>query len=185
MRRRLKVFITGLILLIIPPGIYALYEIETGNFHTITSGEAYRSGQLDRNRLVYYIKTYKIRSILNLRGEKRASKWYMEEMSACAENSVMHYDISLSAYSEPTEEDVRKLMRVFRSAPRPILIHCQGGADRSGLIAAMWKVLIDKQPKSEAGKELSLLYGHIAVSRAYVMDRFFREWRPEISRLSE
>lgn len=185
MRRRLKVFITGLILLISPPGIYALYEIETGNFHTITSGEAYRSGQLDRSRLVYYIKTYKIKSILNLRGEMPGSKWYTEEMRASAENNVAHYDVSLSAYREPAEEDVRKLMTVFRSAPRPILIHCEGGADRSGLVSAMWMLVIDKQPKSKAGKELSLLYGHIAVSRAHVMDRFFREWRPEVSRLSE
>lgn len=185
MRRRLKVFITTLVLLIIPPCIYALYEIETGNFHTITSGEAYRSGQLDRNRLAYYIKAYKIKSILNLRGEKPGSKWYVEEMRTCAENSVMHYDVSLSAYSEPIEEDVRKLMTVFRSAPRPILIHCEGGADRSGLVSAMWKVVVDGEPKSEAEKQLFLLYGHIPFGKAHVMDRFFREWRPEISRLSE
>jgi len=97
----------------------------------------------------------------------------------------MHYDVSLSAYSEPIEEDVRKLMTVFRSAPRPILIHCEGGADRSGLVSAMWKVVVDGEPKSEAEKQLFLLYGHIPFGKAHVMDRFFREWRPEISRLSE
>ena len=179
MRRGLKYCIAVFILFLFLFGIYFLYVTETGNFHPITPGEAYRSAQLDRSRLLYYIKTYKIKSILNLRGYEPGSQWYKEEMMASAENKLAHYDVSLSAYREPTEEDVGKLMAVFRSAPRPVLIHCQGGADRSGLVAAMWKVIVDKEPKSKARKELSLLNGHISLGRAAAMDRFFQNWRPE------
>jgi undecaprenyl-diphosphatase len=45
----------------------------------------------------------------------------------------------------------------------------------------MWKVIVDKEPKSEAGKELSILYGHIPIGRTSAIDRFFENWRPELN----
>jgi protein tyrosine/serine phosphatase len=156
-----------------------LYVEESHNFHAITDGEAYRSAQLDREEFEYYIKRYNIRSIINLRGENPHAPWYQEELGISAERHIKHYDVALSSSHEPTEEDVRKLIEIFRTAPRPVLIHCLAGADRSGLAAAMWKVVIDKEPKSEAEKQLSILYWHLPVGKACAMDRFFRNWDPE------
>jgi hypothetical protein len=45
------------------------YLEEQGNFHPITSGEAYWSAQLDQDELEYYIRKFEIRSIINLRGQ--------------------------------------------------------------------------------------------------------------------
>ncbi len=103
----------------------------------------------------------------------------MEEMQVCEEAAVMHYDLTLSAYSELSVEEARILTDFFKTAPRPVLIHCQGGADRSGLVAAMWKVLVDKESKTEAGKQLSILYGHVPIGPPSAMDRFFDKWCPE------
>jgi undecaprenyl-diphosphatase len=155
-----------------------LYVQESHNFHPITDGEAYRSAQLDREEFEYYINRYNIKSIINLRGENPEAPWYKEELGISAEHNIKHYDIALSSSREPTEEDVRKLIEIFRTAPRPVLIHCLAGADRSGLAGAMWKLIIDKEPKSEAEKQLSILYGHLPVGKACAMDRFFRNWDP-------
>lgn len=155
-----------------------LYVRESHNFHPITEGEAYRSAQLDREEFEYFINRYNIKSIINLRGENPEAPWYREEMVVSGERNIKHYDIALSSSREPTEEDVRKLIEIFRTAPRPVLIHCLAGADRSGLAAAMWKVIIDKAPKSEAEKQLSILYAHLPVGKACAMDRFFRDWDP-------
>jgi len=151
---------------------------EQGNFHAVTPGEAYRSAQLDRDELEYYIKKHNIKSILNLRGENPNASWYMEELRVSIERNVTHYDISLSASREPTNADVQRLIEIFKHAPRPILIHCQAGADRSGLVAAMWKVIVDREPKSEAEKQISILYGHIPIGKTSAMDHFFENWRP-------
>jgi protein tyrosine/serine phosphatase len=151
---------------------------EQGNFHPITTGVAYRSAQLDRDELEHYIKKYNIRSVVNLRGKNPDATWYIEEIKVSVEQNAAHYDISLSAFQEPTKEDVQKLLEIFKSAPRPLLIHCQAGADRSGLVAAMWKVAVDKEPKSEAGKQLSILYGHIPIGKTSAMDHFFEDWSP-------
>ena len=115
---------------------------------------------------------------MNLRGKKPDSEWYREELRVSAANRIKHYDITLSATKEPTENDVKQLMEIFKKAQQPILIHCQGGADRSGLVAAMWKVIIDQESKSEAEKQLSIFYGHIPLGGTYAMDKFFKKWQP-------
>ncbi|MCL4490850.1 MAG: dual specificity protein phosphatase family protein [Nitrospirae bacterium] len=181
MSRRVKFFVAVLLsLLILTASHFACME-EQGNFHAITPGEAYRSAQLDRDELEYYIKKHNIRSILNLRGENPDAQWYTEEKQVSAEHNVMHYDIALSASSEPSREDIQKLIKIFKSAPRPVLIHCLAGADRSGLAAAMWKVVVDKETKAEAAKQLSILYGHLPIGKTSAMDRFFRKWNPALN----
>jgi len=159
----------------------ALYEAEEGNFHAITIGEAYRSAQLDNDELAYYVKKYHIKSILNLRGKNPARTWYTDEVNFSLKNNVAHYDIALSAYLEPKAADVTNLMDVFRNAPRPLLMHCQAGADRSGLVAAMWKVVVDKTSKTEAEEQLSILYGHLSVGSASAMNNFFQKWNPVLA----
>lgn len=177
--RRLRIFITALAVLILPPASYfGVYMQVQRNFHPITQGEAYRSAKLDRDKLEYYIKKYNIKTIVNLIGEDPHKPWYRDEIQVCTEHNIKHYDVSLSATHEPTDEDARKLVEIFKTAPRPVLIHCKGGSDRSGLVAAMWKVIVDKAPKSEAGKQLSILYGHFPIGKTSAMDHFFGHWNP-------
>ena len=42
----------------------------------------------------------------------------------------------------------------------------------------MWKVFVDKQPKAEARKQLSIFYGHVPIGKTIAMDRFFQSWDP-------
>ena len=154
---------------------YYEYNFLRGNFRAVTPGEAYRSAQLDKQQLQYYADKYKILSILNLRGKEPGAQWYKDELDFSNTRHIAHYDISLSALSEPTDKDVEDIEAAFRAAPRPILIHCLGGADRSGLAAAIWKRVIDKAPKAQAGRQLALRYGHLPFGKAAVMDRRFNK----------
>jgi protein tyrosine/serine phosphatase len=180
MKRKFKIAASIIVLLFLLSGGYQLYLNEQGNFHPITEGEAYRSAQLDLDEFEHYVKKYNIRSIVNLRGENPKKLWYKEEITFCDANNIKHYDISLSSSKAPSQEDVRKLVEIFHTAPRPVLIHCLAGADRSGLVAAMWKVIVDKEPKKEAEKQLSLFFGHFPIGKTAAMDRFFQNWNPEV-----
>jgi protein tyrosine/serine phosphatase len=180
MNRKAQLALAIIVLLALLSGGYRLYLNEQGNFHAITQGEAYRSAQLDIDEFEYYVKKHNIRSIINLRGENPRKQWYREEITFCDANNIKHYDISLSSSKAPSEEDVRRLVEIFHTAPRPVLIHCLAGADRSGLVAAMWKVIVDKEPKSEAEKQLSLFFGHFPIGKTAAMDRFFQSWDPEV-----
>lgn len=148
----------------------------TGNFHVVSTGTCYRSGQLSPGLLTKYVHQYEIKSILNLRGENPDKNWYVDEIDTAKTLNINHYDVSLSSTQRPTHEDLVQLSKIFRDAPRPILIHCEGGADRSGLAAAMWKVCVDKASKSDAKQQLSFWFGHFPVFGTREMDRFFDAW---------
>ena len=155
MRRILKYTGVLVLALVLVTGAYFEYNFKTGNFHTITAGEAYRSAQLNKDQLEYYANKYKIMSILNLRGKEPESQWYKDELTVSNNRHIAHYDITLSALCEPTDKDIDEMIDIFKSAPRPILIHCLGGADRSGLAAAIWKRVVDKEAKSQAARQLT------------------------------
>lgn len=166
-----------LIIMTLPAG-YLIYMEEQGNFHPITPGEAYRSAQLDRDELEYYLSEYKIRSVINLRGENDGERWYLQEKATCRDFNVKHYDLGLKATREPSRKQLETLLRLFQEAPRPVLIHCQAGADRSGIAAAIWKVVIDGIPKGVAKEQLSIIFGHFPVGPTGVLDAFFEQWSP-------
>jgi len=157
---------------------YAGYLYAHGNFHVITEGTAYRSAQPDRQQLGSYARDYGIKSVLNLRGANPDKQWYRDEISASSALGILHYDIALASTREPSPQDVAQLLYIFNTAPRPILIHCQFGADRTGAVAALWKYSVDKEPKPEAARQLSLFYGHIPFFGRQAMDRFFDRWQP-------
>ncbi len=171
-RKILIVVLSPVILL----GAYLLGLLATDNFHAITPGEAYRSGVIGRHHLEEYINQYGIKSIVNLRGPYKKSEWYKDELSLSGKYGISHYDLKLDDASEPTPEQAAELVQIITTAPRPVLFHCYHGADRSGLAAAMWKVLIDNEPASDASGQLSIRYGHIPVGKTTAMDRFFADW---------
>lgn len=176
---------TAFILLVILILIYIGHIKLTGNFHVVSAGTCYRSGQLSPGLLTKYVLQYEIKSILNLRGENPDKNWYVDEIDTAKKLNINHYDVSLSSTQRPTHEDLVQLSKIFRDAPRPILIHCEGGADRSGLVAAMWKVYVDKASKSDAKQQLSFWFGHFPVFGTREMDRFFDAWYSAFRAISD
>jgi protein tyrosine/serine phosphatase len=155
---------------------YHTYVVMMGNFHEVTAGEAYRSGQLSPELLQHYVQRYHIKSILNLRSDNNNQSWYINEKNEAERLNTIHYDVPLSAEHPPSSEQIEQLLWIFLEAPRPILIHCKAGADRSGLVAALWKVWVDKEPAMVAKRQLSIWYGHIPLAGTRSMDQFFETW---------
>ncbi len=160
------------------PASYFIYMAEQGNFHAITPGEAYRSAQLDGDELQHYIRKYNIKSIINLRGKRTRRSWYREELEISKQYAARHYDLSIPADKSPSAEQLKALRHLFEKAPRPLLLHCKAGADRAGLAAALWKVVVDSEPKAQARKQLSLRFGHFPIGPTAALDDFFIKWQP-------
>ena len=156
-------------------GSYLGYLQTSGNFHSIVAGEAYRSGQLTYDEFVHYIRQYNIKSIINLRGTNKGSSWYEDELAATRQMHVKLVDYGISANKDVPDADIETLMRIIRDAPKPILIHCKGGADRSGLMAALYLYSLGRTA-DESSRQLSVSYGHISFwNTTQAMDRTF--WR--------
>lgn len=146
----------------------------SGNFHTVIAGELYRSAQPTASQIERYSRDYGIRTIVNLRGSSKNASWYSDEISAAQRLGIKHIDFRMAASKGLTAEQADQLVALLKDAPKPILIHCQAGADRTGLVSVIYSQRIAGIPTEKAEQQLSLYFGHVAlphVSKTYAMDR--------------
>ena len=110
------------------------------NFHTLIPNAVYRSNQLSKLEFAHAIEQYHVKSIINLRRDYPAA-WYTDEIDISQAKNVQHYDVGMAAYALPDPKLLSQLVQTLEEAPRPVLIHCQGGSDRSGLASAILLIL--------------------------------------------
>jgi hypothetical protein len=143
------------------------------NFHTVVPGRVYRCAQQSGETLAQTVRTWGIRTVVNLRGCGAPWPWYLDECRATHRLSVNQEDISFSASRLPAVQEVRQLLRVLDQSEYPILLHCRQGADRTGLAAVMVLLLQTDTDLDTARRQLGPRYGHLPVERAAHLDRFF------------
>lgn len=132
------------------------------NFHAIVAGRAYRSAQPTPEILEFAARNRGVRTVINLRGENAKEAWYRREREACQKLGLKLIDIRTSASSFPSREALLALFEaVSDPANEPVLLHCKAGADRTGMAAAVWRMVNLKETAKEALGELSFKYGHL------------------------
>ena len=129
------------------------------NFHTVIPDKIYRSGQLNTWQFEHYINKYHIKSVLNLRGPSTGKVWYRHEIQAIKQTGIHHYDLGLPAHGLTNVEKMKRLTDIIQTAPKPLLIHCWRGADRTGLGSAIALIIFTEQPLIKIKQQLSWLYG--------------------------
>lgn len=152
---------------------HAIYVLLGINFHTVVSGQVYRSAQLSSSVLEHFIRTKHIRTIVNLRGCCDPEAWYLNEGRVALCNEVSLEDLNFSACRLPSSVSLRHLLEVLDHSPYPILFHCHKGADRTGMASAIALLLRTDTPLQEARQQLSFRYGHLPLGRTVYIDRFF------------
>jgi protein tyrosine/serine phosphatase len=148
------------------------------NVHVVAPGLVYRSAQLWPEELEYVIADYGIRSIISLVPPEPEQPWYQGEISVSTAHQIARYEVPLSRGVQPTASQLRDLIAVLRDAPKPLLIHSKSGADRVGLAAAIFQYVIAARPADEAGRQLSIRYGHLPfiLHETEAMDASFEEF---------
>ncbi|QND54703.1 dual specificity protein phosphatase family protein (plasmid) [Phyllobacterium sp. 628] len=168
-----------LALVLVIGGYYGVMRLQ-GNFHTTISGELYRSAQPTPAQIAFYQKSYGIRTIINLRGENTGRDWYDKEVGAAKALGVTHINFRMSSRQILSQNDAATLLALMRDAEKPILIHCEGGADRTGLAAALYVAALAHGNEDLAESQMSFRFGHFSVSinPAFAMDATFEELEP-------
>ncbi len=163
-----------LVFILVAGGYFGLLQVD-GNIHAVQPGQLYRSAQLDSSQFAHVIAKDGIKSIINLRGAHPGAGWYEHELAVSKAMGVTHYDYGISAERMVSAAQIADIIKLLRTAPKPILVHCQGGADRSGLVSALYENAIEGIPASRADGQLSLRYGHFPYlgSKTVAMDRSF------------
>jgi protein tyrosine/serine phosphatase len=152
---------------------YLYFRQWSGNFGVVVADEVYRSNQPTAERLDAYVAAHHIRSVLNLRGALPGAAWYDQERQAARQLGLTMTDFPMSASAELRPEQFAQLVVLLRDMPKPLLIHCRSGADRTGLASVIYLALIAGVDEETAERQLSIRYGHFAVpflSDAWPMD---------------
>ena len=162
-------------------GGYLGYLALSGNFHPVIANEVYRSAQVSKDDISAYKSDYGIRSILNLRGAAPVEAWYDEEIAASAALGMVHADFAMNASVQLSDAEAGKLIALMREMPKPLLVHCRHGSDRTGLAMSLYLAAISGTDEETAEGQLSLWFGHFAVpvlSDAWPMDESWERLEP-------
>jgi len=155
--------------------LWVFYFLIYGNFHQVDRS-LYRSAQLFSFNMPHYIESKNIKSILNLRG-KDDKAWYRDELRISKEYNLTHYDFDMGDRDETSMEGMNEIVAILEKAPKPLLIHCKAGADRTSLVSALYLHAVKHDENAQ--KEISLLYGHFPWlgSRTVAMDNSFKHYK--------
>jgi len=149
-----------------------------GNFHEVEKGVIYRSSWLGADGLEKAIDRYGVKSVLNLCGAQPGDAWYDGETKVARQHGIVFRSLALSANTELDVKQVAALGEALREAPKPLLIHCRAGSDRTGLACAIY-VASHGGSYRDAREQLSLYYGHFpyfgskSVAMDVTLERFY------------
>ncbi|MFL6690534.1 MAG: hypothetical protein ACJ8IR_10175 [Alphaproteobacteria bacterium] len=108
------------------------------NFYWITPGEIARSSQAYIGFLKQLLRERGIKGVVNLRGAKPGWRWWNYETRVCAELGVPHRDVRFNSRRLPSRAILLDMLDAFDEAPRPFLVKCSGGQDRTSFASALY-----------------------------------------------
>ncbi|SMF08562.1 Protein tyrosine/serine phosphatase [Tistlia consotensis] len=109
------------------------------HFHWVDESLA-RSAQSYFGHTGLLLDLHGFRALLNLRGDNSGSPWYEAEKAACLARGAPLIDVTLSSRRLPHRAALLAVTAAFATAPRPLLMKCSGGADRTGFAAGLYLV---------------------------------------------
>ena len=110
------------------------------NFHWVEPGKAARSSQAYAGFLAPFLRNRGVRALVNLRGPNPQWRWWRNEKKITARMGVEHRDVMLSSKRLPTRKMLLALFDAFDTLPKPILLKCSGGQDRTSFAAALYVI---------------------------------------------
>lgn len=140
----------------------------TANFGAVVPGQVYRSAYPTPGNLREWTRDYGLRAILCLMSHREADS-LEGDRAVAAELGLARIEIPLKVNRLPCRGEILPLVRALETAPRPVLIHCKVGADRTGVASVMAAMAVGGMSFAEARRHLTFRHLHI---RAAVADLF-------------
>jgi len=153
-----------------------------------------RSPQPDADEIRRLHQVYGLTTVINLRGadvpgygsfnhEEPAPSWWLEEKRACRELGISFWTMNLNDGTKPpSDNDIQIFFRLIQSKDAwPILIHCQGGIHRAGLMTALYRMQFQKWSSARAIREMESHWFNWSISNRSEVKNFLRYFRRDPS----
>jgi protein tyrosine/serine phosphatase len=110
----------------------------------------YRGDQPDELSDYQALRSYGVRTIVNLRKDRSVDK----EREVAGSLGIDVVNVPMSGASYPSDASVERALSVVTdSHAQPVYVHCQFGKDRTGLIMALYRVRYQGWPRKQAYRE--------------------------------
>ena len=163
-------------MLLIDHGIFRLIYV---NRHRL-GANAWRSAQPAPHQ-IKATAGLGVRTIINLRGARHCGGYWLEQ-AACQRLGLKLEDYQVRSRAAPTREEVLGARDLFQRIDYPMLLHCKSGADRAGLMSALYLIAHEGVAVAEARAQLALKFGHIRQSDTGILDYFFERYLEDTAR---
>ena len=110
------------------------------NFHWVVAGDCARMAQAWAGGVGPFLEKRGIAALINLRGRNDDLSWWKNETRAAETRGIAHLDAMLDSRKLPTRAMLTRLVEAFDSAPRPFVLKCSGGQDRTSFAAALYLI---------------------------------------------
>ena len=110
------------------------------NFHWVVPGEASRAAQAWAGGVGPFLEKRGIKAVINLRGRNDDLSWWKNETAAAGARGIAHLDAMLDSRKLPTKPMLARLIQCFDEAPKPFMLKCSGGQDRSSFASALYLI---------------------------------------------
>jgi len=117
-----------------------------GNLHRVNE-TLYRSGQPTKEGMIILKEIIGINTVINLRV-------FHSDADEVMGTGLLNEELSVKTWHIEDEDVVRVLKLIRNRENGPFLIHCHHGADRTGLMSAMYRLVEQDWPKDEAINEM-------------------------------
>jgi protein tyrosine phosphatase (PTP) superfamily phosphohydrolase (DUF442 family) len=198
-RRKVRWAFRVVFLIALLPASYLFVRWWGGNVGEFVPGRVYRSAQLTPGQLKSLIARHGIKTVVNLRGPNPNARWYRDERAASLDSGATQVDLPLASDMWLSRAQARALLDVLDGAEAPFLIHCQWGAERTGLASAFVTLLRPGGSVAEAERCFSVRYlflptrdgrmmaGHLAAYKTWLAvlgrehsPQRFRHWLRDV-----
>ena len=153
-RRKIRMALLACLVVFSPALAFAGFEMATGNVREVEPGVFFRSGQLSAAAIEQMIQHRNIMTILNLRGAHPEDRWFAAESSVAEGYGVKYISIPLSPNKEPSVDEMNQIAAILQKTNGPVLVHCNGGANRTGLVSAIYELAVQGKTPAEASGQL-------------------------------
>jgi protein tyrosine/serine phosphatase len=150
---------------------HGVFRTVWDNFAEVIPGKLYRCNHPTPGRLAALARRYGLRTLINLRGERRCGSDALSR-DAARRLGLDHVDMAFESRGAPHRERILRFHAIYAAMAAPALVHCKSGADRAGLAAGL-AVLFEGGSARDALRQLSWRFGHFRRSRTGVLDAFF------------
>jgi protein tyrosine/serine phosphatase len=122
---------------------------ELPNFHKVND-RVYRGGQ-PKSGGWELLKQLGIKTIVNLRDDDVRAK---QEEADARMAGLQYFNFPFERWGRPQDKEIERALSIIKdTAHQPVFVHCKDGADRTGVLIAIYRITHDGWTSQEAKAE--------------------------------